>query len=131
MKYSLNYLYIFVFTTLIHVFSSCSSDENLKSNIHGKWDIIKASRNGKRTFTFESGYFRFWHTDSIETNILGQKTVSYYQLNKKTIISDSNLPKIVVNKVVRDTLWIRTKFNIYVFDFMLKKNKNYENPIRY
>jgi len=126
MKFRFYFIFIFVVIILSLTFWSNSNDESLESNIQGKWNIIKATRNGRKTSTFESGYFKFWHSDSIETNILGGKIVSFYHLNKKTIISNSKLPKIIVSKVDNDTLLLKAKISNYAFDFVLKKEQNYD-----
>lgn len=121
-----NPIIIFALFAGIFLFFSCSNEQDTTSLIQGKWNIIKASRNGRKTSTFENGYFQFSGSDSIETNILGEKVSTIYHLENKTIISGSILPKIIVNKVNKDSLFLRTKISSFIFDFILKKNKDYE-----
>lgn len=107
---------------LFMIFSSCDSTAETNKQLQSNWMIIKAVRNGRMTSTLQDGIIRFWHNDSIETNIFGGISKSSYLIDKNTIVSDSELPNFIVNSIGKDTLILETKIKKYQFSFTLIKN---------
>jgi hypothetical protein len=99
---------------------SCSFG-NDNSDIQGNWSIVEASRNGRSTSTFENGYIRIWHNDSIETNITGDLIRSSYKYYKKKVITDDILPTFNVIKIEKDTLTFQFLLNETHFHLVLAK----------
>ena len=112
------------FIALLISFCSCDSSVEANDKLQSKWVVHKAYRNGRVTSTMEKGFFKFWHNDSIETNILGESTKSTYIIQKNIVVADSELPKLTVSNIGKDTLIMETKINKYRFSFtLIKSNK--------
>ena len=114
----------FTFFIVLTSFCSCDSSAERNGKLQSNWIVHKAYRNGRVTSTMEKGFFRFWHLDSMETNILGETTKSTYIIQKNIIVTDSELPQFTVDNIGKDTLVLETKINKYRFSFtLIKSNK--------
>ena len=114
--------YYLLISTLILLLVSCAPAAKTNELLQSKWMIDKAMRNGRVTSTLEKGFFKFWHNDSLETNILGQIVKTKYKINKNIIVSESELPSISVVDIGTDTLVLETKISKYLFSLILTKN---------
>ncbi len=114
--------YFLIISILVTITFSCTSNVQINEQIQSKWIVDKAMRNGRLTSTMENGFFKFWHLDSLETNILGEKIKAHYHLDKNIIICSSELPQFTVDKAGADTLVLKTKISEYHFSFTLIKS---------
>ena len=105
--------YIFSLLVLSSFLLFSCSNEKIGEKLEGKWNIENAFRNGRKTSTLEQTYFIFQNSDILETNLLGSKVNSNYSLKKNVIISDNNLPEIIVKKIENDSL---------IFEFTIEDN---------
>ncbi|MEO1626838.1 MAG: hypothetical protein AAFV25_16920, partial [Bacteroidota bacterium] len=62
----------------------------------GYWEVLAATRNGKRTESLKDAYFNFQEDGQMETNILGEPLNSSYELSG-TAITQSGPPKLTYN----------------------------------
>lgn len=118
--------FLLIFSSILLLFFSCNSSDRINSQLQGKWKLIDAYRNGRRTSTMENVYFNFWNKDSIETNIpISEKLIySSYKLDGNDIVLSSDLEKFYVDKISNDTLQLQTNISNYIFSFLLIKNKS-------
>jgi len=111
---------------------SCKSDENghgneqvvLKENeLVGKWNIIKANRNGKETKSLESGYFNFKNGQIVTTNIFGTKDSVPYSFSEKNIMINTQMPlDIKVVKISGDTMIFNSKMRMFDMEFYVVRD---------
>lgn len=111
---------IVILSTVI-ITSSCKNGDS-NSRIQGSWKIDSATRNGRPTLTFESGYMRFWNKDSIETNFTGEIIKTNYKYSRKKILTGNVLPDLTVNKIENETLAIEFFLYDIHFYFLLTKS---------
>jgi len=65
---------------------SCKQGDTIQEEtLFGKWDIVKAQRNGKETPYLRGGYLVIEKDGKIVVNINGTDEVTTYTLNKKVI----------------------------------------------
>jgi hypothetical protein len=67
------------------VISCKQGDAIQEETLFGKWDIVKAQRNGKETPYLRGGYLVIEKEGKIVVNINGNDEVSTYTINKRVI----------------------------------------------
>ena len=76
------FLTLFVLAWVI----SCKQGDTIQEEtLFGKWDIVKAQRNGKETPYLRGGYLVIEKDGKMVVNINGTDEVTTYTLNKKVI----------------------------------------------
>ena len=117
------------FSFLVPVlFGSCSDNKDLNKKVQGHWVINNAARNGRITYTLEGAYIKFYNNNSLETNISGNSIITGYVFKENTLVPDSFLSEIFVDKINMDTLWLHTTISNNLFSLQLiNKSKNEKN----
>jgi hypothetical protein len=98
-------------------------DPQISYDLNGKWDIIKATRNGKETKTLKSGYFEFDSiSNSITSNIFQVPEDKTYVI-EKNVISVTGKEKMTFRILgySNDSLHLASKIWKYDMQFLLIK----------
>jgi len=92
--------------------------------LYGKWDIVKAVRNGKETPYLRGGYFIINPDGKMTLNITGEDEGGPYTYSKNTLrLNDEKT--FIVETMRRDSLAIRYDMNEEnKFKFYLIKKAN-------
>lgn len=117
-------LYGLAFTLLL-LLGSCKQDiEVQEESLYGKWEITKASRNGKETQYLRGGYFIFQPDGMMILNITGSEEKGAFELRGQRI--DFNDEKVFdIMSYRRDTLGIRYPLSAEsLFEFYLARKKD-------
>ncbi|MDQ3017434.1 MAG: hypothetical protein M3R25_12035 [Bacteroidota bacterium] len=82
------------------------SDTIEESALYGKWDIVKAERNGKETHYLRGGYFVIGDDGTIAVNITGEEEKGEYILDQQNLQMDED--KIFsIESLQNDTLIVK------------------------
>jgi hypothetical protein len=102
--------WVFLVTGLLLTFS-CKQDAGIqKEELYGKWDIVKAMRNGKETPYLRGGYFIIDANGSMTVNITGADEQGPYTFSKNTLrINDDR--DFVVQSLRGDSLTVSYTMN--------------------
>ncbi len=93
------------------------------SSLKGKWYIIDALRNGRKTKSLESGFFEFGENGKVITNIFGSNEQYNYSFKDKKIVIDSPQElKMEIIKYVPDTIFSSIKLKLFQVDMLMVKN---------
>jgi len=77
---------IAIFCFITFFFCQCKTEPSLSVEfLHGKWNIINAARNSKKTETLNGAYFIF-KDKFLTTNYMGSELQTPFDLSKKKII---------------------------------------------
>lgn len=90
---------------LAWVVSCKQADTIQEETLYGKWDIVRAERNGKETPYLRNGYFVIEKAGKIVVNINGTDEVTTYTLNKKVIRTD-DAKEFVLQSVKPDSMTV-------------------------
>lgn len=110
---------------LILSLGSCKQDVQVREDsLYGKWEIIKASRNGKETQYLRGGYFVFQSDGMMIVNITGSEEKGTFELDGQQI--DFNQEKVFdIMSFHRDTLGVRYPLSATsLFEFYLARKKD-------
>ena len=110
---------------LIILIFSCKqeAEHQISFNLNGKWDIIKATRNGKETKTLKSGYFEFDSLNNLITSNIFQTQEDKSYLIENNIITINGQEKMtfMILGYSNDTLHLSSKIWKYNMQFLLIK----------
>jgi hypothetical protein len=83
---------------------ACKRSETIdQSGLYGKWDIVKAERNGKETHYLRGGYFVIGQDGNMSINITGEEEKGRYILQDQHL--QMNDDKIFnIDRLQQDTL---------------------------
>ncbi len=103
---------------------ACKRSETIdQSGLYGKWDIVKAERNGKETHYLRGGYFVIGQDGSMAINITGQEEKGRYILeDQHLLLNDDKIFNI--ESLQQDTLivtYIAASNGQFVFYMARKK----------
>ncbi len=118
------YKWILLLTGLLLAYS-CRQDTGVhEEDLYGKWDIVKAVRNGKETPYLRGGYFIINPDGKMTLNITGEDEGGPYTYSKNTLrLNDEKT--FIVETMRRDSLAIRYDMNEEnKFKFYLIKKAN-------
>lgn len=114
---------ILLFCLSIMLVISCVSDSKIEQdNIYGNWEVIAAKRNNKLTNTLKDGYFKFFESGEMETNIYGDD-----QRFQMTIVGENIEQKgaeeatYKIRMLQNDTLHMSSTIKRLYFDFLAVK----------
>lgn len=117
-------LYLYLGIGLI--MSACADEPKINtSELTGNWEVIEATRNGKKTETVVGAYFRFEGGDTLTTNILnGEVVTGKYTLDDYKIRHSTNTHGEMLYTAALDgeanQLQLRTRISEFNFNFLLK-----------
>jgi hypothetical protein len=115
------------------LFVSCKNDETILSNpdLDGKWDFVKAIRNGKETKTLSSGYFEFDEsTNMIESNIFQVPEDKVYSIEDNTIkIKGQESYDLNIVRLEGDTMHLKGNIWKFKMEFLLVRRDSTNLPI--
>ncbi|GJM34866.1 MAG: hypothetical protein DHS20C18_38670 [Saprospiraceae bacterium] len=124
MKY-LSYVQATLALLLITFTFACGGEQEQKNEelLLGKWELQKASRNGRVTESLTDLYFEFFQDGKMRTNISGLPESVSYEVDGNTIHQrEGQLEADYAIESLSDTLLIlMTKINDYNFNFVLTK----------
>ena len=121
----MKYLLYWLAFALLLPSGSCKKDiEVEEASLYGKWEITKASRNGKETQYLRGGYFIFQPDGMMVLNITGSEEKGAFELRGQSI--DFNEEKVFdIVSYRRDTLGIRYPLSAEsLFEFYLARKKD-------
>ncbi|MBK6544196.1 MAG: hypothetical protein IPO78_10675 [Saprospiraceae bacterium] len=103
-------------------FLGCKQENKIDLEfLKGKWVIVEASRNTKRTNTLDGAFF-FFEQNILTTNFMGSETQANYILNKNELTLTKGLDYTFQLEKTRDHyLLMHTKIQKADFLFKLKK----------
>lgn len=102
--------WVFLLTGLFLVYSCREDGAIQQEDLYGKWDIVKASRNGKETPYLRGGYFIIGPDGNMTLNITGEDENGPYTFRKNTLrVSDKR--DFIVESLRHDSLAIRYAMN--------------------
>ncbi len=117
---------LIIFSFFLMLIQSCNSDSGIQletNDLEGKWDIIDAFRDGRRTQTLKKGYFEFKSDTILKTNILKDTFEYEYILNRNTInVDDLHQAKYTIKYLANDTLVLDTRLSKFDFRFVSIKS---------
>ncbi len=95
-----------------------------KEELYGKWNIIKAERNGRETTYLRGGYLVIEPNGNMIVNITGAEEKGMYKLVDKTLqVHDTK--EFIIEHASSDSLTIRYPLSLdQTFMFYLIKHKN-------
>lgn len=95
-------------------------------DIEGNWTLIRATRNGKPTQTLENVFFDFSKENRMMTNLLGSENTFEINYNYPAIKieNSSELERLTVKKLLRDTLHLELRLMNYKYDFYLMRTES-------
>lgn len=110
---------------IVFLLYACGADQNKKSltqieDLQGKWNIIKAERNGKKTMLLQDGFLSF-KENSIISNIneRGDTLTNNYTIDNNLIKSDDFEYNVLYNN--NDTMKVSMNIKNFSFKLILKK----------
>lgn len=108
---------------LLVLVGSCKQRTEIQQeSLYGKWDIIRAMRNGKETPYLRGGYFIFENNGSMTVNITGADEKSPFTLDRNTIRTNPN--DYVIESIQPDSMTIRySKSQDSEFIFYLSRHR--------
>lgn len=107
---------------------SCVSDPEIEQeNIYGNWEVIAAKRNNRLTSTLKDGYFKFFESGEMETNIYGGAQRFQMSINGETIEQTGDQDATYkIRMLQNDTLHMSSTIQKYYFDFLAVKRDSIE-----
>ena len=119
------YLSLFIFLVGL---GSCASDPEVKSTegttIVGHWELVEASRSGKKTESLGGTYFTFTD-DKMSTNLPINGAIDSPYTNLDNIISQSIVNDIKIDYTIqelsKEKLRLNTKLRGVDFSFLLER----------
>ncbi len=92
---------------LMVMVGSCKQGTEIQQeSLYGKWDIIRAMRNGRETPYLRGGYFIFENNGSMIVNITGVDEKSPFTLERNTIHANPS-KDFVIESIQSDSMTIR------------------------
>ncbi len=115
--------FILLFSLSIMIVVSCVSDSKIEQeNIYGNWEVIAAKRNNRLTSTLKDGYFKFFESGEMETNIYGDDQRFQMIIDGENIEQTGDLDATYkIRMLQNDTLHISSTIQKYYFDFLAVK----------
>ena len=111
---------------LLLFFFSCKQSENVHlDSLYGKWEIMRAERNGKETSYLRNGYFIINPDGKMTVNITGQDENGTYTLeNNKLVMAGDKTFDIQSHN--QDSLTVKyiSGSNAEFLFYMLKKKED-------
>ena len=102
--------WVFLITGLLVAYSCRQDGAVHEEDLYGKWDVVKASRNGKETPYLRGGYFIIGADGTMTLNITGEDESGPYTFRKNTLrVSDKR--DFIVESLRHDSLAIRYAMN--------------------
>ena len=86
---------------------ACKKKEDIQyDSLYGRWDIMRAEKNGKETSYLRNGYFVINANGTMTLNITGEDENGSYQIEKNKIVMEGD--KIFdIQSLQGDTLTLR------------------------
>lgn len=99
------------------------TEEDIHSQLIGKWLIYDATRNQKPTATLKDGFMTFLESDTLVTNILGDTTHSPFAIKEQILESygDFNF-QFKINQLSGDSLILSGRMRVFDMVFYLVKD---------
>jgi len=95
----------------------------LAENIQGKWTVIDAYRNNKKTILINRAFINITDT-TFSTDIPTiQSPAMYSYQNNDIILKDNNNSTFSVTKLLNDTLTLKTELQKLEFKIILERQK--------
>lgn len=79
-----------------------------QASLYGKWDIVKAERNGKETPYLRGGYLVINADGAITVNITGEDETGKFELDKDVIRMNNN-KEFVIRSLTQDSMTVAFK----------------------
>jgi hypothetical protein len=115
---------VFLLTGLMTTWGCRQNPGIQQEGLYGKWDIVRAIRNGKETHYLRGGYFIIEPNGSMTINITGSDETGPYSLVDNTL-KHNNKKDFVIESLHQDSLSVRYTMNAQNnFLFILSKNKD-------
>lgn len=109
---------------LFAVYSCRQPEEIQEEGLYGRWDIIRAERNGKETGYLRNGYFIIQPDGSMTVNITGEDEKGNYAFdNNKLIMAEDKI--FVIRSLKNDSLTV--DYDTGNSDFVFYMTKNMED----
>ncbi len=114
-------LILFVSTNI-----SCSADRSNDEKLDGRWSVVDALRNGRKTGTLQDAFFEFRADTLMTTNIFGEEQGYDFELTSGGF-KQLGSPEIdyVIERLKGDTLVFSTVINRYNFHFTAVRDTVY------
>ncbi len=95
-----------------------------QSDILGRWEIEKATRNNRPTESLDRAFFEFKNTGSMLTNLLGEEQELGYRLTGNTILQEGSQElKYIVESISKDKMTLTLAMSGFNFRFQLVKTQ--------
>ena len=92
------------------IWSSCKTDPDFpREDLIGRWEVLDAERDGNKTKSLNKGYFEFYDSERLFTNILNTKDTISYELsgNKLNLLNQKYSFNVV--RLMNDSLTLNTR----------------------
>ena len=102
-------------------FASCHQDNVNDDLLKGKWNIVKAARNGKITTTLEDGFFDFKSDTILRSNIFDQEKEYRMTKNEKGFLQhDREVGNVQydIQVISSDSMTLNADIKDYKFLFL-------------
>lgn len=107
--------------------SACTSDVNLGApTLIGRWEIEKATRNGRATESLDGLYMVFGTSNRFETNLSGVPEIGVYLQEEEVIKTEgvSLAMNYELALLTDSTMRLKSSYSNYRFDFSFLKVAN-------
>jgi hypothetical protein len=121
--------YTLIICAFALILYSCKGDSNTipkvetsisEVDLHGKWEIAKAYRDGQITRLLDNGKVTMSEDGTFTTNIFGDPKAYPFELRNNTVrVATPRPTKYLVSEVTSDTLKLSTKFRNFEFRLIM------------
>ena len=126
----------FLLSLICTFFVACSENDNTgekqasktkvmevsKDKISGRWEIVKAFRNGRETDALEGAFFDFQSTGKLIYNLTGAVQEDYYKVENNSIIQSGTVDLVyLVKEFEGQSMVLELNMQGFEFQFTLKK----------
>ena len=105
---------------------SCKKSENVElEDVYGKWEIIRADRNGKETSYLRNGYFQINTNGQMTINITGEEEKGSYRIENNQIVMEGQKSFDIIH-LQNDSMVMKYNpgQNTQFLFYMMKKKEN-------
>ena len=93
-----------------------------KAKISGKWEIVKAFRNGRLTDALDGAFFDFQPEGKLIYNLTGEVQEDYYKVENNSIIQSGTADLVyIVKEFEGQTMVLELNMQGFEFQFTLKR----------
>jgi hypothetical protein len=116
---------ILLLSPLLWLAACNSTPDDTAQKIAGRWDVIKATRNGRETNLLQEGFFEFKPTGEVTFNLDGVPQTARYELDHKKIsISGSSMDtEYTLRQLEANTMVLDASLQGFEFQFTLTRSQ--------